>query len=289
MRPRHQQRTAKGYTRARRADDALGPSSEGLQVHKNLGTSFGRLGDQDAAVEHYGEALRLDPNLAEAHNAPGYHFTRIGKYREALAHFDQVVFADRNEGRMTAVVGWRANVQFNLGEGAAAFREINSLLGQADRERWVWPWCMRLVASFGRTSIDNALLARVFWQRYVQARPEDSHGWWELLMASIYLRGQGHDLGKPAAPDCSNGHFRRPPHWGREPPEAQVPKHTCRSCGRRFGAPERRVPGRTPMSVDGAKLTDWLEDRTGESVFGRDDFRRNQAGSISVWGKSSPL
>ena len=179
------------------ADPALADAPElAAQVHKNLGTSFGRLGDQDAAVEHYREALRLDPNLAEAHNALGNHFMRIGKYREALAHFDQVVFADRNEGRMTAVAGWRANVQFNLGEGAAAFREINSLLGQADRERWVWPWCTRLVASFGRTSIENALLARVFWQRYVQARPEDSHGWWELLMATFYIRGQGHDLGK---------------------------------------------------------------------------------------------
>jgi len=191
---------AKGAYQAALAVPALADAPElAAQVHKNLGTSFGRLGDQDAAVVHYREALRLDPNLAEAHNAMGNHFTRIGDYREALTHFDQVVFADRSEGRMTAVVGWRANVQFNLGEGAAAFRDINSLLGQADRERWVWPWCVRLVASFGRSSIDNALLARVFWQRYVQARPEDSHGWWELLMASFYLRGQGHDLGKTFA------------------------------------------------------------------------------------------
>lgn len=166
------------------------------QVHKNLGTSFERLGDQETAVEHYREALRLDPNLAEAHNALGNYFTRIGQYREALTHFDQVVFADRNHGRTTAVSGWRANVLFNLGEGAAAFREINGLVGQADRERWIWPWCVRLVASFGRTSTDNALHARAFWQRYVQARPENSHGWWELLMCSFYLRGQGHDLGK---------------------------------------------------------------------------------------------
>jgi tetratricopeptide (TPR) repeat protein len=181
-------------------DTALaGTPDLAAQVHKNLGTSFERLDDQEEAVGHYREALRLDPNLAEAHNALGNHFTRIGQYREALHHFDQVVYADRSHGRTTAVTGWRANVLFNLGEGAAAFREINGLLGQADRERWIWPWCIRLVASFGRTNIDNALMARVFWQRYVQARPEDSHGWWELLMASFYLRGQGHDLGKTSA------------------------------------------------------------------------------------------
>jgi tetratricopeptide (TPR) repeat protein len=169
------------------------------QVHKNLGTSFARLGDQERAVDHYREALRLDPDLAEAHNAMGNHYVRIGRYEDALGHFDRVVFVDRNQGRTMAVAGWRANVLFNLGEGRAAFREINGLMSQADREHWIWPWCVRLVASFGRTTLDNAVQARAFWQRYVQARPEHSQGWWELLMSAFYLRGKGYDLGKSYA------------------------------------------------------------------------------------------
>lgn len=164
------------------------------QVYKNLGTSLGRLGDQDAAVDHYQEALRLSPNLSEAHNAMGNHFVRIGRYKDALSHFDQVVFSDRNQGRTTSVSAWRANVLFNLGDGRAAFREINALVSQADREHWIWPWCGRLVASFGRTTLDNAIQARTFWKRYVQARPDHSQGWWELLMTAFYLRGQGYDL-----------------------------------------------------------------------------------------------
>jgi tetratricopeptide (TPR) repeat protein len=169
------------------------------QVHKNLGTSFERLGDHDAAVEHYREALQFNPNLPEAHNAMGNHFVRIGRYHDALSHFDQVVFEDRNQGRTTAVSGWRANVLFNLGDGRAAFREITGLVGQADRERWIWSWCARLVGSFGRTTLDNAIQARIFWQRYVQARPDHSQGWWELLMSAFYLRGQGHDIGRTYA------------------------------------------------------------------------------------------
>lgn len=169
------------------------------QVHKNLGTSFERLGDHDAAVDHYCEALRLNPNLPEAHTAMGHHFVRMGRYQDALSHFDQVVFADRNQGRTTSVSGWRANVLFNLGDGRAAFREINALVGKADRERWIWPWCARLVGSFGRTTLDNAIQARTFWQRYTQACPDDSRGWWELLMSAFYLRGQGHDLGRAYA------------------------------------------------------------------------------------------
>jgi tetratricopeptide (TPR) repeat protein len=165
------------------------------QIHKNLGTSLERLGDHDAGVDHYREALRLNPNLPEAHNAMGNHCVRVGRYRDALSHFDQVVFVDRNQGRMTAVSGWRANVLFNLGDGRAAFREINALMGQADHQRWIWPWCARLASSFGRTTVENAIQARTFWQRYVQARPDHSQGWWELLMSAFYLRGQGYDLG----------------------------------------------------------------------------------------------
>ncbi len=88
---------------------------------------------------------------------------------------------------------------FNLGDGRAAFREINNLLSQADSLGWVWPWCSRLVANFGRTTVDNAVQARTFWQRYVQAHPDHSQGWWELLMSAFYLRGQGYDLGKTYA------------------------------------------------------------------------------------------
>jgi len=191
---------AKVAYQAALADPALLAAPElAAQVHKNLGTSFERLGCHDAAVDHYREALQLNPNLPEAHNAMGNHFVRIGRYQDALSHFDQVVFADRNQGRTTAVSGWRANVLFNIGDSRAAFREINALVGQADLERWIWPWCARLVGSFGRTSLGNAIQARTFWQRYVQALPDHSQGWWELLMSAFYLRRQWHGLGRTYA------------------------------------------------------------------------------------------
>ncbi len=177
------------------ADPALAADA-GLaaQVHKNLGTSFERLGEPDRAVEHYREALRLSPNLAEAHNAMGNHYVRIGRYEDALGHFDQIVFVDRNQGRATKVSGWRANVLFNLGDGQSAFREINSLMSHADREVWIGPWCARLVSSFGRTTVDNAVQARAFWLRYIQIYPDHSPARREVLMSAFYLRGQGHDL-----------------------------------------------------------------------------------------------
>lgn len=166
------------------------------QVHKNLGSSWELLGERDKAVGHYREALRLNPELAEAHNALGSYYVRLGQYDNALRHFDQVVFSDQQQGRISAVKGWRANVLFNLGDGGAAFREITDLLTQARRSRWIWPWCRRLVSSFGRANVENARQAVSFWNRYVKANPKDPIGRWELVMTTLYLRHKGENIGR---------------------------------------------------------------------------------------------
>jgi len=188
---------AKRAFEAALSDPALTASPRlAAQVYKNLGSSYELFGERERAMDHYREALRLDPDLAEAHNALGTHYVRLGNYEDALRHLDQVVFSDQKQGRISAVSGWRANVLFNLGDGRAAFREINGLVAKAERLRWIWPWCRRLVSGFGRTNVDNARQAASFWQRYVRANPEDSAARWELLMTTFYLRGQGDDVGK---------------------------------------------------------------------------------------------
>ncbi|MCS3502283.1 tetratricopeptide (TPR) repeat protein [Bradyrhizobium japonicum] len=169
------------------------------QAHKNLGTSFERLGDEKRAVEHYRDALRLNPHLPEAHNALAQFYMRKGEWKDALAHLDQAVFTDPIRAKASGVAGWRANALFNMGEGSAAFREINSLLVQADGEPWIWPFFARLVASFGRTTTENARQALGFWHRYVGAHPDSSSGRRELLLATLYLRSEGQDVGRTFA------------------------------------------------------------------------------------------
>jgi tetratricopeptide (TPR) repeat protein len=169
------------------------------QGHKNLGTSFERLGDEKRAVEHYREALRLNPYLPEAHNALAQFYVRQGEWNNAVAHLDQAVFTDTTRGKATGVAGWKANVLFNMGKGDAAFREINGLLVQADCEPWIWPFFAQLVASFGRTTTENARRALAFWHRYVDAHSETSVGRRELLLATLYLRAEGEDVGRTYA------------------------------------------------------------------------------------------
>ena len=186
-----EQRAKVAYKTALADPGRLSVPALAAQAFKNLGTSLERLGDQDGAIEHYQKALRLSPDLPEAHCALGNHFHRFGRYEDALAHFDSVVFAKRQFSKTLSVVGWRANILFNLGDGRGAFREINTLLSQADSEPWIWPWCARQVASFGRTTASDAVQALAFWKRYVSAHPDVSAARRELLLASLYLRGQG--------------------------------------------------------------------------------------------------
>lgn len=165
------------------------------QCLKNLGSSIEKLGNEGKAADLYREALRLDPHLGEAHFALGSFYHRSGRFDDALTHFDMVVLAEGALGTISSVAGQRINVLFNLDEPRNAFREINSLLGEAENEIWIWLWCARQVATFGRTSVENAKLAVPFWQRYVQRHAGGGSGERELLLAKLYLRANGQDIG----------------------------------------------------------------------------------------------
>ncbi|MEM9308829.1 MAG: tetratricopeptide repeat protein [Pseudomonadota bacterium] len=184
------------YIAALEDSDFSSSSEMAAQCYKNLGTSFERLGEEDIAAEHYVEALRLNPNLPEAHNALAHYHHRNGRYEEALSYFDRVVFTDRQLGRTSAISGWRVNVLFNLDDARAAFREINGLLSNADSEPWIWPWCARQVAAFGRTSVESAQLALAFWDRCIEMHPQLGRARAERLLTSFYLRAKGHDIGE---------------------------------------------------------------------------------------------
>ena len=94
----------------------------------------------------------------------------------------------------SSVAGWRVNALFNLDDGRDAFREISTLLSHAGDPPWVWPWCAKQVANFGRTTVGNARQAIGFWQRYIAAHPAASAARRELLLAAFYLRVQGQDV-----------------------------------------------------------------------------------------------
>ncbi|WP_206240445.1 DUF4365 domain-containing protein [Novosphingobium terrae] len=163
-------------------------------LYKNLGTCLSRLGESEAGVACYREALRRNSSLPEAHVAMGHHHMRLGEFDTALEHFDKVMTGDGSRGKLLQVAGWRINTLFNLGEGRSAFREIGTLLTEAAAHPWIWPWCRRQVGSFGRASQSNARLSLTFWRFYLLTHPDDVGARVELLSATLYLSMTHHDL-----------------------------------------------------------------------------------------------
>lgn len=165
-------------------------------IHKNMGGSYASLGNEKQAVECYLLALKHNPHLAEAHYSLGLYYHHSGQFEKALEQLDKTVFSSDTQGKLIDLQGWRISALFNIGEGKAAFREINALLSQANKELWIWPWCLKIVAQFGRESTENAKLSLPFWESALRHCPESPVVQRELLLSIIYLRNHNINVHK---------------------------------------------------------------------------------------------
>lgn len=165
-------------------------------IFKNMGGTYAALENESQAVECYLQALKHNPYLAEAHYALGLYYHNTGQFEKALEQLDTIVFSSDTQGNLIDLQGWRISALFNVGEGRSAFREINTLLSQADKAQWIWPWCLKIVSQFGRESIENAKLSLTFWESALRHSPENPLVQRELLLAIIYLRNRNINVHK---------------------------------------------------------------------------------------------
>jgi hypothetical protein len=63
--------------------DCVGKSPKKARPHSNLGVVLAKHGKLDEAIAHYSEALRIEPNLAEAHYNLGIAYGKIRLYQLA--------------------------------------------------------------------------------------------------------------------------------------------------------------------------------------------------------------
>ncbi|MES2177972.1 MAG: tetratricopeptide repeat protein [Gemmatimonadota bacterium] len=154
------------------------PQLEQLNAHiaamcaKNLGSAYEALGDVSSAHQFYARAVELDSELGEAHFALAMCARRDGDIQMALSHLDRVAPSPRSAIRMPSVSGWRIALLFQTGDYNAAFRDISTLRDQARSARWIWPWCARQVAIYGRATVDSTKLALRFWNGYLEEHPD---------------------------------------------------------------------------------------------------------------------
>lgn len=70
---------------------ALTATRNNYLAHLNVAVALSHRGDQEGALRHYREVLRIQPNLAEAHAALGTALRRWGRTAEALPHLRRAV------------------------------------------------------------------------------------------------------------------------------------------------------------------------------------------------------
>lgn len=160
----------------------------------NLGSVHLALGDTAMARAFDERALELDPDLGEAHLGLALLHLRHGEYvQRALEHLDLVTRRKDSLIDIASVQGWRLQALFRTGDARSAFREIQNLLGQADRHPWIWPWCARQVAAFGRTLLGSERDAARFWKVYLQerrnGRREDAEREYLLCLWNLHVAG----------------------------------------------------------------------------------------------------
>lgn len=159
---------------------------------KNLGTALEKLNNPDAARSLYEYALDQDPNLAEAHFALAlWHYRRGGDLDRALEHLDAIVWPTDSAGTSPSVLGWRAEILFKQRRIDEAFRDVRALLSDERDAAWVWPWCAKLVATHGRTSLEAAQLSVSFWSMYLGKFADDLSAKGEMLLCVYYVHDSG--------------------------------------------------------------------------------------------------
>ena len=172
--PREYEKARDTYNSALFISDQYNNADIEAQCCKNLGTVMEKINKPDAAYELYSRALDIAPNLPEAHFALALWYIRGGvDFGRALIHLDSIAWTDNTAGRVPSVLGWRIEVFFKLGRTEDAFRDIQTLLCDEARLDWIWPWCGRLVATYGPNSISSARLATRFWNTYLVKFPDD--------------------------------------------------------------------------------------------------------------------
>ena len=162
------------------------------QCCKNLGSAMEMLNKHDAAHAFYIRALELDPNLAEAHFALALWYNRKNADLDrTLEHLDAIVWPANSAGTLPSVQGWRAEILFKQGKMEEAFRDIHALLSNGDELAWVWPWCARLVAIYGGTSLDAAQGSVEFWDTYLRRFTDDLLAQRERLLCVWRIHANG--------------------------------------------------------------------------------------------------
>ncbi|HVV84549.1 MAG TPA: tetratricopeptide repeat protein [Kofleriaceae bacterium] len=156
--------------------------------YKNLGTELEHTGDHVGAIAAYEQALRLDPDLAEARLALAHQAARRDDFAAALRHLDGLIRRRASAVDRRAVLAWRAKYRCLAGDVARGIDDAMDLSSAADEAPWIWPWCANIIATFGRSTVEVSRKVLAFWRQYLREHAEEPEALRQRLLCLCHLR-----------------------------------------------------------------------------------------------------
>jgi Flp pilus assembly protein TadD len=145
------------------------------EAYSNLGTALYQTGKREEAVEHYQQALRLNPDNAEAHSYLGFALAQAGKIEEAIAQYEQALRVKPDY----------AEAHYNLGVALAQSSRMPEAIAQ-------WEQAVRIKPDYAEAYCDlGVALARsgripeaiVHWEQALRIKPDYAEAHCDLGIA----------------------------------------------------------------------------------------------------------
>lgn len=161
-------------------EEAIRLEPDLVEAHYNLGLVYADQGEFDAAIAEHERAIELAPDLAEAHNGLGNAYYNLNRIDEALAEYEEAVRLDPSF----------ADAYFNLGHAYGAIdRPADSLAAYLEANR-LNPDDAETLHNIGVAYIKQGMTneASVAWEQAISINPDFAETHYVLGLAYSDLR-----------------------------------------------------------------------------------------------------
>ncbi len=161
-------------------EEAIRDEPDYAEAHNNLGVVLSQTGRIQEAIGHYEHALQVKPDYVEAHNNLGAALADMGRFQEATGHYEQALRLKPDS----------IQAHLNFGNLLLDVGRLNEAIQQFERALEIQPDCAEADDGLGSALAQQGRMSEAIehWERALRSRPNYAEAHYDLGLA---LAGQG--------------------------------------------------------------------------------------------------